>query len=298
MAILTTGNSYSTGNQVTAANQNAQVNAATFDSGAVDNSTTQLSGGAIIVKDGGISAQKLESGTNGQLFVGNGSGFTKATLTAGTNIGITNGSGSISIGLIGDVAVADGGTGASTASGARTNLGLGSLATLSSVNNDNWSGTDLAVANGGTGASDAATARANLGIGSSTLSSTATNVTQAGSAGAAVVYNTTGAPTVQLTAGTWFVAGTVTARESTGSFPTECLLQFSDNAGSNVFGAGATNYLDATRKQVSIHGIKTVASGTFDVFMKITPADASAQLDIGSASATGYSGAITAYRIS
>lgn len=61
-----------------------------------------------------------------------------------------------------DLAIANGGTGASDAAGARTNLGLGALAVLATVNNDTWSGADLAVANGGTGASDAATARTNL----------------------------------------------------------------------------------------------------------------------------------------
>jgi hypothetical protein len=62
MAILATGNTFSTGDSPTATTLNNAVNNATFDTGAVDNSTTQLSGGAIIVKDGGITATKLSTG--------------------------------------------------------------------------------------------------------------------------------------------------------------------------------------------------------------------------------------------
>lgn len=114
MAILATGNSFTNGDQVTAAALNAAVNSSTFASGAVDGSTTQLSVGAIIVKDLGVTAAKLETATNGQLMIGNGTGFTKAALTAGTNIAVTNASGAITLGLTGTVAVANGGTGETT----------------------------------------------------------------------------------------------------------------------------------------------------------------------------------------
>jgi len=50
---------------------------------------------AITVAQGGTGLTSTPS--NGQLDIGNGTGFTRATLTAGTGITVTNGSGTITI---------------------------------------------------------------------------------------------------------------------------------------------------------------------------------------------------------
>jgi hypothetical protein len=75
MPILATGNTFATGDSVTATTLNNAVNNATFAANAVDNVTTQLSGGAVIVRDGGITPSKLSTGaptwnTSSQLFAG------------------------------------------------------------------------------------------------------------------------------------------------------------------------------------------------------------------------------------
>jgi hypothetical protein len=62
MAVISKGQTFAAGDQVTASKLNNLADNATFASGAVDNVSTQLSGGAIIVKDNGVTTAKLNNG--------------------------------------------------------------------------------------------------------------------------------------------------------------------------------------------------------------------------------------------
>ena len=123
--------------------------------------------------------------TNGQLLIGNGSNFTLATLTQGSGVTITGGTGSITIaatssgGTVTSVDVAGGSTGLTFSGGPVTSSGTITMA-----------GT-LAITNGGTGASSQSGARTALGLGTmATQDANSVSIT-GGSIGSSVLVNLT-----------------------------------------------------------------------------------------------------------
>ena len=123
--------------------------------------------------------------TNGQLLIGNGSNFTLATLTQGSGVTITGGTGSITIaatgsgGTVTSVDVAGGSTGLTFSGGPVTGSGTITMA-----------GT-LAITNGGTGASSQSGARTALGLGTMAIQDANSVSITGGSIGSSVLVNLT-----------------------------------------------------------------------------------------------------------
>jgi hypothetical protein len=140
------------------------------------------------IRDIMAQIKDMQTGADGDNFVvgGNLSVTGTTTLTGTTTINGT-------LNLSSDLPITDGGTGASTASGARTNLGLGSIATQDStavaITGGSITGiTDLLVADGGTGASSITANSVILGNGTSALNG---NLVAPGTSGNVLTSNGT-----------------------------------------------------------------------------------------------------------
>jgi hypothetical protein len=145
------------GGTVTSVDVSGGTTGLTATGGPITGSGTITLSGTLDVDNGGTGQTSY---TNGQLLIGNTTGntLTKSTLTAGSGISITNGAGSITIastggsGTVTSVALSGGTTGLTVSGSPITTSGTITLA-----------GT-LAVANGGTGSTTAPNARTALGL--------------------------------------------------------------------------------------------------------------------------------------
>ena len=175
-------------------------------------SLTSAVTGTLPIGNGGTGITSTP--TNGQLMIGNGTGYTAATITAGSGVSVTNSAGGITIaatgggGTVTSVSGSGGTTGLTLAGGPITGTGTLTIA-----------GT-LAVANGGTGATSAGAALTSLGAYAATnpsgFTSNAGTVTSAsvasanGFAGTVATATTTPAITI-TTSITGIVKGNGTA---------------------------------------------------------------------------------------
>jgi hypothetical protein len=151
--------------------------------------------------------------TNGQLAIGNGTGYSLATLTAGTNVSISNTAGGITI----SATPAAGGTVTSVAMTVPSFLSVtGSPITTSGTLAVTLSGTALPVANGGTGATTLTGYVYGNGTSAMTASTTIPNSAITGLG----TMSTQNAGTVAITGGT--INGTTigATTTSTGAFTT------------------------------------------------------------------------------
>jgi hypothetical protein len=246
-------------------------------------------GSAIGVAYGGTGLTATPS--NGQLAIGNGTGYTLATLTAGTNVSISNSAGGIQI----SATASAGGTVTSVAATVPAFLSVaGSPITTSGTLAISYSGTALPVANGGTGATTLTGHISGNGTGAFTASTTIPNTDITGlgtmstqSAGAVAITGgtingtTVGATTASTVRGTTITA--TTQVDYAGSTSGTTTLKASAVAGATTITMPAT-----TGTMALTSDLPTVNNGTLTLAVSGTGLSGSASFTANQAGSSSF----------
>lgn len=208
--------------------------------------------------------------TNGQLPIGNGSGYTLATLTAGTNVSISNSAGGITIsatpsagGTVTSVDVSGGTTGLTTSGGPITVSGTITLGGTLNVANGGTGATTLTgyVKGNGTSAFSASTSIPNTDItGLGTMSTQ--NASNVAITGGAIDGTTVGATTAATVRGTTITATTQFTGSGAGltSIPNSATTATSANTASAIVARDASGNFSAGTITASLSGNATSAT--------------------------------------
>ena len=226
---------------------------------------------ALSVGQGGTGS--ATSPTNGQLLIGNGTGYTLAALTAGSGISVTNSAGGITIAATsgGGTVTSVGGTGTVngiTLTGTVTSAGSLTLGgTLSGVSLTTQVTGTLPVANGGTGSTTAGGARTNLGattVGANVFTLTNPSAVTFPRFNADNTVSALDAATFRtaIGAGTSSTTGTVTSVSGTGTVNGLSLSGTVTSSGNLTLGGSVTSVATTATIDSVVIGYRSIPRST------------------------------------